>query len=203
MMNITTVIFDIGNVLVDFCWEKFFRQFCDSEEMFKRLTKATVLDDAWNQFDKGDLSEKELRDLFVSNAPDLASTIDRMMADVNGMVEEYPYAKEWITSLKSAGYRVLILSNFSEKAYRECANQLEFVKLADGAVISYQEKLIKPDKEIYRRLLERYHVSPDECVFIDDKKENIRTALDLGMKGIVFSSKEEAVAGLEELGVCV
>ncbi|MFT3984297.1 MAG: HAD family phosphatase [Lachnospiraceae bacterium] len=200
-MKITTIVFDIGNVLADFCWEKHFRNICDSEEQFSRLARATVLDDAWNQFDKGALSEEELLAIFIDNAPDLEELIRHMFENVGDTIETFDYTQDWIRELKDKGYRVLILSNFSEKAYRECGEKLNFVEETDGAVISYREKLIKPDREIYELLLDRYELIPEECVFLDDKQENIDGAKRAGMQGIVFVTREEAIQELNALGV--
>lgn len=200
-MKITTIVFDIGNVLAAFCWEKHFRNICDSEEQFLKLAKATVLDDAWNQFDKGALSEEALLQIFIGNDPEIEGLIRRIFENVSDTIETYNYTHSWIRELKEKGYRVLILSNFSEKAYRECGEKLSFVAETDGAVISYREKLIKPDPEIYDLLVDRYGLIPAECVFLDDKQENIDGAKRIGMHGIVFTTKDAAITELEKLGV--
>jgi len=200
-MKITTIVFDIGNVLADFCWEKHFRNICDSEEQFLRLAKATVMDDAWNQFDKGALSEEALLQIFIDNDPEIEGLIRRMFENVSDTIETFDYTQAWIRELKEKGYRVLILSNFSEKAYRECGEKLSFVGETDGAVISYREKLIKPDQEIYELLIGRYGLNPAECVFLDDRQENIDGAKRAGMHGIVFTTKAAAGRELKKLGV--
>ncbi len=200
-MAIKTVIFDIGNVLADFCWEKFFRSFGFSEEMFHRMAKATVYDNIWNQFDKGVLSEDEMLSIFIEKDPEIEPQIRQVFQNISGMIEVFDYTYDWIHELQQKGYQVLILSNFSEKCYRECGSKMDFVKEADGAVISYIEKMIKPDDEIYELLIHRYHLNPEECVFLDDKPENIEAAKRNGIYGIVFQGKADAVAKLEKMGV--
>ncbi len=200
-MKITTIVFDIGNVLAAFCWEKYFRNICDSEEQFLKLAKATVLDEAWNEFDKGVLSEEALLQTFIGNAPEIEGLIRRMFESVSNTIEVYDYTHSWIRELKEKGYRVLILSNFSEKAYRECGEKMQFVEETDGAVLSYREKLIKPNPEIYDLLINRYGLISEQCVFLDDKQENIDGAKRTGMHGIVFTTKDAAVRELEKLGV--
>lgn len=200
-MKITTIVFDIGNVLAAFCWEKYFRNICDSEEQFLKLAKATVLDEAWNEFDKGVLSEEALLQTFIGNAPEIEGLIRQMFESVSNTIEVYDYTHSWIRELKEKGYRVLILSNFSEKAYRECGEKMQFVEETDGAVLSYREKLIKPNPEIYDLLINRYGLISEQCVFLDDKQENIDGAKRTGMHGIVFTTKDAAVRELEKLGV--
>jgi putative hydrolase of the HAD superfamily len=200
-MKINTIILDIGNVLADFCWEKFFRSFDISEETFEKLAKATVLDTSWDEFDKGIMSENEILQSFITKAPELETLIRKIFSNINGTIEVYDYTVPWIRELKSMGYKVLILSNFSEKCYRECGNKMDFVKEADGAVISYLEKMIKPNKEIYQLIIERYQLVPENCVFIDDRPVNVEGAKNSGMQGIVFKNREDAVIELHKLGV--
>ncbi len=200
-MKITTIILDIGNVLADFCWEKFFRSFDISEETFEKLAKATVLDTSWDEFDKGIMSESEILQSFITKAPELETLIRKIFSNINGTIEVYDYTVPWIRELKSMGYKVLILSNFSEKCYRECGNKMDFVKEADGAVISYLEKMIKPNKEIYQLIIERYQLVPENCVFIDDRAVNVEGAKNSGMQGIVFKNREDAVIELQKMGV--
>ena len=71
----------------------------------------------------------------------------------------------------------------------------------DGGILSYQEKLIKPDPAIYQLLLNRYGLKAQECVFLDDTERNVDAAIQQGMAGIVFRSREQAVEELKGLGV--
>ena len=93
------------------------------------------------------------------------------------------------------------LSNFSEKAHVECSAALDFIPYMDGGILSYQEKVVKPEPEIYERLLEKYDLKAHECVFLDDMQVNIDGAKKAGMEGILFTTKEEALPKLEMLGV--
>ena len=116
-------------------------------------------------------------------------------------LKKYDYTDEWMDYYKSRGYKIYILSNFSGKAFRDCADELDYVKKADGAVISYQVGLIKPDPAIYRLLLDKYDIDPKEAVFIDDNKDNIEAAKQFGLSTILFTSREDADKKLYELGV--
>lgn len=200
-MEITTIVFDIGNVLAEFCWERHFRSFGFSEETFQRLAKATVLDSVWDEFDKGVMTLDEMTKLFIQNDPGVEQEIRTILKDISPCIDVYDYAYDWIREFKANGYHVYILSNFSEKCYLDCGEKMNFVKEADGAVISYQEKMIKPDACFYEVLLDRYHLIPEECVFMDDKQINIEAAKALGMNGIVFTTKNVALVELRKMGV--
>lgn len=200
-MNITNIIFDIGNVLMEFCWERHYENFGFTPEVFKKVAKATVLSPTWDEFDKGELMPDELLHAFIRNDPSVEKEIRMVYKNINDTVELYPYAYSWIRELKSKGYRVYILSNFSEKLHSECGDKLDFLRETDGYILSYQEKLIKPDDRIYQTLIEKYQLVPEESVFIDDKQVNIEAARKNGLHGIVFTSYEKTVDLLKGMGV--
>ncbi len=198
---IKNIVFDIGNVLTYYTWEKHIRSFGFAEEIYERVVKATVLSPKWNEFDRGVMGDEAVIDLLVSNDPGVEPQIRRMMADVGGLVSRADYAIPWIQELQSRGYRVYYLSNFSFKAGRECRHALDFIPYADGGILSCEEKLIKPQPEIYLRLLEKYDLKAEECVFLDDLEANVEAARAQGFEGIVFTDKEAAVSELAALGV--
>lgn len=198
---IRTVIFDIGNVLAGFDWKSFYLKFGYPEEIFQRLAKATVGSSSWAEYDRGALSDEELIEEFVKNDPGIEKEIRESLSDIKGMVVRYEYAIPWIKELKGKGYKVLVLSNFSSKGYKECREALDFLDYVDGGILSFQEKLVKPEPEIYRLLIDRYGLNPKECVFMDDTEKNLPTARKFGMHTILFENREQAVEELRKLGV--
>lgn len=202
MNKIDTVIFDIGNVLVDFCWKDALLGMNLDEVIMDRLAKATVLDELWDEFDKGVLSEEEILEGFIKNDPEIESVIrDFFYVHYFNIVKKRDYANEWIDSLKKRGYKVYFLSNFSKKGFRDLAKHLDFVEKGDGAVISYIENLIKPDPAIYEVLLSRYSINPECAVFIDDTLKNVEAAKQFSLNVIQFIDKQQVLADLEALGV--
>ena len=103
--------------------------------------------------------------------------------------------------LKEAGYGVYYLSNFFQKADEDCKDLMGFLELTDGGILSYKDKVTKPDRQIYGLLLERFGLKAEECVFLDDTKKNIDGARAVGIHGILFHDREQAVAELQKLGV--
>ena len=81
-----------------------------------------------------------------------------------------------VRELKEKGYSLYLLSNFHKEAIKTMFERYDFFKLFDGGVISANEHLVKPDQKIYKLLLERYHLQPEESVFIDDMLANIKMA---------------------------
>lgn len=198
---ITTIIFDIGNVLADFDWREHFAGFGYDDEMVERIARATVKNPLWNEVDRGVMEEEDIIRKFVETDPEIEQNIRNVLDDVGTMVVRNEYAIPWIQDLKSKGYRTLYLSNFSKKAESDCAKALDFIPYMDGGILSYQEKVIKPMPEIYQLLIDRYHLIPEECVFMDDTVANLTGAEKFGIHTIHFLSQAQAIEELRKLGV--
>lgn len=196
---IRNIIFDIGNVLTDFRWKEFLEDKGFDEAMVKRIAKASVQSPVWNEIDRGVWSMEELMQTFIRQDPEIEEELRRAYGNITGMVTKRAYAIPWIQELREKGYRVYYLSNFSEKAYEDCADALDFLPYTDGGILSYREKLVKPDPEIYRRLLSRYSLEAQESVFLDDTALNVEAAERLGIHGICFRTKEQAEEELRGL----
>ena len=196
---IKTVIFDIGNVLTDFAWQEMYREKGLGGEIFERVSKATVQSKYWCELDRGVMTYEEVMDKFVSLDKEMENEIRRVLADTHGIVTGRAYATPWVCSLKKMGLNVYVLSNFSEKIWKDCKDALEFFDYTDGGIISYKDHLIKPDPAVYNLLLERYGLKAKECVFIDDLQENVDAAVKQGIHGIVFKNYEQAKKALDEM----
>ena len=198
---ITTIIFDIGMVLAEFAWEEYIASFGFSKEVEKRLAKATVMAPVWDEFDRGEMTDEQIIQAFIENDPGIEKEIRQITEDVHDIVTPYDYAIPWVDDLKAAGYRVLYLSNFSQKARVECAYALGFMSHMDGGIMSYEIKKIKPEPAIYQELIDRYDLIPEECVFLDDRKVNTDAAEVFGIHTITFTNQADAIEALKKLGV--
>lgn len=192
MSRIKTIIFDIGRVLVDFEPEAHFKKFAKNDEILQKMMKATVYAESWNEFDKGVWSLEQIVDSFVENDRSIEKELRACFQDVKGIIIQREYAIPWIKQLKKEGYQVLVLSNFPEKTYEDCKEEMSFLDETDGGILSYRDRVIKPDEAIYKLLMERYDLKAEECVFLDDVEKNLVTARQLGMKTILFQNKEQA-----------
>ncbi len=199
--EIDTVVFDIGNVLVDFAWEKFIEDKGFTGEIAERIGKASVLSDDWKEIDRGVLSIEEIIGNFVKNDPEIKEQIEKTFSDFNNICIKRDATIPWITALKTAGYKVLYLSNYSGQVLEGTKEAMAFREFTDGGILSYTEHMIKPDREIYDLLVERYNLTPSKTVFIDDTPVNVEAAKNYGWKGIVFKDYKQVKEELEELGV--
>ena len=140
----------------------------------------------WAKLDEGTIEKKDAIDIMLSKLP------DRLHEACLGIMKDWQEGfvinteiLDFIDSLKSNGYKTYILSNapLDLPDYLERNNLNQYF---DGQVISAQEKIAKPNKKIYELILNRFSLNSDECLFLDDKPENIAAAIDCGINGYVF-----------------
>lgn len=196
---IKNIILDIGDVLVKTNCFDFLKNKGFDEQAAARIARATYFSPVWKELDRGEWSFDEIVDGFVENDPEIEETLRHTFDDMKDFILAYSYAADWISELRKNGLRVYCLSNISDKICRDCAKELAFLKLTDGRILSYEEKLIKPDPAIYRLLLKRYDLKADECIFVDDLENNVRAACELGFHGIVFRNRQQAEQEIEKI----
>lgn len=195
---IRNVIFDIGRVMIEFNWEEFLCGMFDPATA-KIVSDATWGTAAWDELDRNVLPMEDVIALLIANAPDYEMQIREAMRQLGDCAKMMPYAISWVEELKALGCHVYYLSNYFPYLMQARPDVLEFTKHMDGGVFSWQEQLIKPDPAIYRRLLERYDLKPEECLFIDDNPKNVKAAEALGIHAVQFVSYEEQHPAVMEM----
>ena len=188
---IKNIVFDIGNVLADFRVMEFLGEKGFDANMSKRILKASLMTPYWGQFERAEISEEEAIDLFASTDPDIRDELWKAFSDVRGLLVIREYAVPLIKDLKTKGFKVYYLSNYSKKAYDECGESLAFMEFMDGGLVSFKVGKTKPDPEMYKQFLNEYGLKAEECLFIDDTEENVIAARKLGFEGIVFTRYED------------
>ena len=124
---ISTVIFDIGNVLVDFDWEGFIhRMFPGREELITELDAAVWGNGRWDRLDAGDPPEQVLASI-IAHAPNREQELRKVFANVGDTLRKRPATHAWLKDIKSRGYRVLYLSNYSRYVMAKNPDVLDFL----------------------------------------------------------------------------
>lgn len=154
-----------------------------------------------NEFDRGAKPDEEIIAACIKETPDYEREIRLFYDHVGETIRTYPYTVRWIRSLEKNGYIPIYYLIFQRALMKKQQKNFLLKRRTTGAIFSYQVKCIKPEVEIYKLLLDRYHLVPQECVFIDDRPENIETAEKLGITGIQFQNQQQAKRRLLELGV--
>ena len=197
---ITTIIFDIGNVLIDFDWDGFIhRLFPGADHKFYDKLNETVWGGGrWDRLDAGDEPEQVLASL-INYSPDLEKELRSIVENIGDTLKKRPSTPDWLKSLKTRGYRLLYLSNYSRYVMKKNPEVLDFLPLLDGGVFSCDVKLIKPQREIYECLAQKYGLIPSECVFIDDLARNIQAGKDFGFNVLQSVTPEQIQRDLNNL----
>ena len=104
----------------------------------------------------------------------------------------FPEMIEFVKKLKDKGIKTAVLSNIT-KFQAEIIRKNNGYKEFDVLVLSYEEKLEKPELNIYLSVIKKLGVEPEECVFIDDKEKNLAPAKSLGMKTVLAKNSGQII----------
>lgn len=185
------IIFDIGSVLIGYRWRDMCLEAGWDEEKAEKIGGGFFDSPLWPDFDAGLVSTEELIKNIVREDPGLEEDARWFIGSGKKMVVERPKIWNLMRKLKEKGYGIYVLSNYSEELFALHTEGLPFWELVDGGVISYQIYQIKPDPPIYRHLMEKYQLKPEECIFFDDRAENTESARKLGMQAVTVEDGSE------------
>lgn len=198
-MKIRTVIFDIGGVLTDSDWDVLLMEIAGSRENVDKMVQTMFYGGIWQKLDSGVWNAEQVLSAFLEKGVGIEDEIRSFWKLSGPRLFQCDFSKPLIRDLKSRGLQVLYLSNWSDYYLRTAAKAMDFLPLMDGGVFSFQEHVIKPDPEIYRRILTKYDLNPEECVFLDDSLANIQAAEDFGIHGIHVTDHKTAHEKLYEM----
>lgn len=194
------IIFDIGNVLLSFQPERFLKQYYDEKTIGDLLT-IIFCSDEWLELDLGNLTIDETINIFSKRNPQYKDEIHFVLKNWTKMMTPIQENVDIAYKLKEKGYSLYILSNFHDEAIKEMYNKYPFFTIFDGGVISAYEHMIKPNPKFYQILLDRYHLNPHECLFIDDMLANITIASIFGITSIHLNYNKNLKEELQKLNI--
>ena len=198
----TTVIFDMGGVLIDWNPRHLYRKLFPGDEPGMEDFLATVCTPAWNfRQDQGRSLAEATRELSLAH-PQHAELIAAYYGRWDEMIPR-PIAGmvELVGELRDRGAPIYGLSNTSAETYPHVLEKHPFMGCLRDIVLSSEHGIVKPDPAIYRLAVERFGIDPLTAVFIDDNKVNAEAAEVVGIKGIPFTGAEALRAELVGLGL--
>lgn len=190
---IKNVIFDMGNVLLDYDPQAAMEELEISPDAQPIIMKELFYGNEWVQLDLGNITEDEAYESIKQRIPeeyhaDLRKCIDGWdicMKPLNG-------AKKFCEFVKSNGFGIYVLSNAHKSFYRYFPRYFD-LEFFDGVVVSADVHIVKPDVRIYEHIIEKYNLKAEECLFIDDRADNVEGAEKSGMKAIRFKNDFEEI----------
>jgi 2-haloacid dehalogenase len=199
----STVIFDLGGVLIDWDPRYLYRTLLPSEEAIEQFL-AEVCTPEWNAAqDSGrswSVAVAELTRQFPDRAELIRAYDERWWETIGG---EIPGTVEVLRSLRDGGVHLYALTNWSSEKFDLTYPRFEWLSWFAGIVVSGKEGVVKPDPRIFRVLLERYDINPVDAVYIDDAQHNVEAAAELGLRALHFISPEHLRENLAALGLPV
>jgi putative hydrolase of the HAD superfamily len=200
-MTIKTCFFDMGNVLVHFSHERMCHNIARLCDWTTAQTTTFLLEEGrqW-QLERGEISEQQFHDEFCQ-ATGKAIDFDQLRhaaADIFWLNESIVPV---LHRLKSAGMRLVLLSNTSVTHLRFIERNFSVLQLMDERVTSFEVGALKPDSKIYEFALSQAQCSPRECFYTDDIEAYVRKAETFGIHSRVFTTTEKLLTSLSELKV--
>jgi 2-haloacid dehalogenase len=183
----TTVVFDLGGVLVDWDPRYLYRRlFDDPDEMESFLAEVTTAE--WNAHQDAGRPWAEAIELLVAEHPQRRELIEAFHRRWPEMLAgEIPGAVDVLADLRVAGVRLVALSNWSAEMFPVARERFDFLAWFEGIVISGDVGVNKPDHRIFDHLTEQFGIDPAAALFIDDSSANVDAAITLGFRAIQFT----------------
>ena len=199
--QLDALIFDMGNVLIDWTPERLVRHFVTDELLIPQLTQAVYLSQTWKQLDQGLITESEVIGTICA---DLPQTLHPIIRD---LVTRWPEAnlidprmEGLARHLHQAGIRVFLGSNASLR-FHTYQHTIKALTYFDGIQISADVLISKPDPAFFEVLMRTHGLVPERTGFIDDLQRNVDAASALGIHVYHYTNDFESLVGwLKECG---
>lgn len=186
-----TIVFDLGGVLIDWNPRHLYRKLHSDDSAIDQFLLEVDFN-GWNAaMDRGTPMAdgvQQLKQQFPRHADWIDVWMHRWRESILGPIAGTVAILE---ELHAAGFALLALSNWAADTFAAVRGDFPFLGHFEHIVLSGEERVIKPDPEIFRRLLARSGRRADECLFIDDVAANVSTARSLGFDAIQFRTSDE------------
>lgn len=187
---IKNIVFDMGNVLVRYDSMRVCSQYIEDEDEKRLVNTSVFVSPEWLMLDMGLISEEEALKKMQARLPGahakemaklcLEHWHEYCMWEIEGM-------RDLVKELKERGFGIYLCSNASLRMLSCYRQVIPAIELFDGVLFSAEVKCMKPQKEMYHHLYERFRLKPEECFFVDDLPANIQGARETGMNGYCFA----------------
>jgi|ERR1700730_11912570 len=205
MQSYSNIVFDLGGVLIDWNPDYVFRKIFHNDEEKMRWFYQNICTPDWNEEQDAGRSLAEATEELVRKFPEHSENIrayygrweEMLGGPIKGTVEI-------LRKLKQNGdLKLYALTNWSHETFPVALKRYDFLHWFDGRLVSGEEKIRKPFKEIYEMLVKRFKLDPSRSIFTDDNPRNLYPAADLGFHTIHFRSPQQFEEDLRKAGVSI
>ncbi len=202
-MKTINYIFDFGNVIGEFYPEKLTAPFVQDEDLKKFVSEVAFDRLYWDRLDSGDITDEEIKADIQRRIPgDVGELACKVYDNWINTMTPVKNIQKLIFDIHKSGKRLYLLSNISAefgRDYKKVKWIKELFDCFDGLVFSGAIGMVKPNIDIFEYILNRYNLNPGECLFIDDRKENIDVAKKIGIESYLFDGDAEKLRSYLEL----
>lgn len=183
------MVFDLGGVVVNYDPKEFLVDRFFYERTENKIYDAVFGSQEWQMLDKGELTFEEASQIFLQRGheKDIAFEMQEILDNWTEMLTNRKATINLMRLFKKKGFQLFYLSNISKQSFALLKSR-NFWPLFDGGIASCEVGLCKPDPAIYKLLLEKYDLVPQETIFADDHKDNAAAAFQVGITGIQFKN---------------
>lgn len=195
---IHTIIFDFGGVLVDWNPRYLYSDYFQDDQKMEWFLE-NICTDEWNLEQDRGRSLKEGTQILVEKFPEFQKEIEMYYGQWETMLKDsIPRTVEILYELKSK-FPVFGLTNWSAETFPIALKRFNFFQVFNGILVSGEEKLIKPDSKIFERMMDKFQLNPENCLFIDDNLKNVEASRAFGLHTLHFKNPEELRKDLIQL----
>lgn len=184
---ITNTVFDLGAVLLHWNPEQIAAEFVSDRRQQQLLLDQVFHHRDWQRLDLGEINEAQAIQCFTDNTGLARSQIVNLIAFIKEFLVPKPETVELLQELRGRGHRIFCLSNICTEIYQYVAARYPFFREFEDVIVSAEVKLAKPDPEIFRYMLQRFGIRPEQTLFIDDMPANVQSAAGLGIRTVRFT----------------
>jgi 2-haloacid dehalogenase len=204
MAHNCVAIFDLGGVVIDWNPRYLYRKLFNGNETAMECFLAAVCTSSWNAQQDAGRSFADGCDCLKRLHPDKAELIDAWFQRYEEMLGgEIPGTVEILRDLRSRSVPIYALSNWSAETFPIALNRFECLSWFNGVLLSGEAKVLKPNRRIFEIFLETFRIEPRRAIYIDDRSENVEAAIELGMRGVVFTDSRGLRVELTRAGLIV
>ena len=198
--RVEAVLFDLGNVLLDWNPRYYYGQFFANEHALARFLAEVVSPEWILEMDRGTPMDRAIAER-QRQFPEHAELIARWKEGWPEMLRgEIAGTVAIVEELRSHGRRLYALTNFSAETFPIARGRFPSLRLFADAVVSGEIGLVKPDPRIFALAIERCQVSPARTVYVDDLPANVSAGRAAGLHALHFTTPERLRADLRALG---
>lgn len=198
---ISTVVFDLGGVLIDWNPRHLYRSLIEDEERMEWFL-ANICTPAWNHRQDAGRSFAAATEELIAEHPEHENMIrayyDRWDEMLAGPIED---TVDILREIRDGPHLLYALTNWSAEAFPTARRLYDFLDWFEGIIVSGEIGMAKPDPKIFEHLTKAFDLRPHETLFIDDSRPNVDAAQAAGFNAVQFKDPDQLRAELETMGI--